>query len=78
MVTSVLSLRLDRKFAVPDFRAALVGQPLGLIAAHIALEFIAKKGIEEIAVADPIDREHHRLRVDAEHGDAFCPVRGRT
>src|SRR5262249_57156882 len=44
---------------------------LPILPAHIALEFVAKKGIQKIAVADPVDREHHPLRVDAKDGDAF-------
>ena len=66
-----VELGLDRQFAVPDFRASLVGQPLGLIAAQIALELIAQKRIEEVPISDPIDRKHHRLGVDAENGNAL-------
>ena len=65
-----IELRLDGKFAAPYLGAALIAQSLGLITAHIALEVVAEKRIDEIAIADPIDRKRHRLGIDAEHRNA--------
>src|SRR5262245_44758711 len=51
-----VELGFDGKFAAPDPGPALVRQTLGLIAAQIALKVIAKKGLDKIAVANPVNR----------------------
>ena len=61
---------LDRKLAAPDLDAAAVGQPLDVVAIEIALEVAAEHGLDQVAVADAVDRDVHRLGVDADHRDA--------
>ena len=60
----------DRKLPAPHAKAALVGQPLQFIAAQAALEVLADDGIEQVAVADPIDLDGHLRRVDADDRNA--------
>ena len=68
-----IELRLDRKLAAPDLGAALIAQSLRLIAAQVALKVVTEERVDQIAIADPVDRQGHRLGVDAEHRNAALP-----
>ena len=65
-----IELGLDGEFTAPYLGATLVGQALGLIAAQIALEVVAKKRVDEIAVANSINRKRDCFGIDAEHRNA--------
>src|SRR5262245_31057599 len=65
-----IELGLDVKFTAPNPGAPLVGQTLGLIAAQIALEIIAEESVDEIPIANAIDRKRHAFGIDAEHWNA--------
>ena len=61
---------LDRELAVPHLDAAAFGQSLDLVGVEVALEVAAEHRLDQIAVADAIDGDVHRLGVDADHRDA--------
>jgi len=63
-------LQLDGEFTAPNPGAVLVGQAIGLITAQIALEVVAKKRVDEIAVANSINGKRDCFGIDAEHRDA--------
>ena len=74
-----VELRLDRKLAAPDLDAALVAELLGLVADEVALEVAAEHGVDQIAVADAIDRRSPRRSVlTLSTGMPRWPVRGST
>src|SRR6188508_1535818 len=52
-----IELRLDRQLAAPHLGAALITQSLSLIAAQVALKVVTEERIDQIAVADPVDRQ---------------------
>ncbi len=61
---------LDRHLAFPDRRAALLAQPIEVIAVEVALEIASYHGLEQVAVADAVDLERHRAGIDADHRNA--------
>ncbi len=61
---------LDGELAVPHLDAAALGQPLDLVGVEVALEVAAEHGLDQIAVADPVDVDADRLGVDADQRDA--------
>ena len=65
-----VELLLDLELAFPHARPALAGDTLELIGTQIAMEIVADDGVEQIAVADPVDRDLYRSRVDADDWNA--------
>ena len=78
MVTSVLSVWLDRQLALPDLRAALVGEAVSVVAVEVALEIAAEHGVDQVAVADPVDRRPSPSVLTLTSGMPRWPVRGST
>src|SRR5262249_37785454 len=62
--------RVDLELALPHLEAVTLGQPPELVFVHLALEFAAQHGAEQVAVADAVDLDLHGLGVDADDGDA--------
>src|SRR5262249_5374094 len=62
-----VELGLDYKFTTPDFDAAFIAEPLGLVTAHVALKLISKKSFDEIAIADPVNGQRYSFSVDAQN-----------
>src|SRR4029077_8458302 len=65
-----IELGLDGEFTTPYPGAALAGQALGLRTAQIALEVVAEKRVDEIAVANTINGKRDCFGIDAEHRNA--------
>src|SRR5581483_1210750 len=61
---------LDGKLAAPHLDPAAVADALQLVAGQIALEVAPKHGVDQVAVADPVDFDGDRLGVDGDHRDA--------
>ena len=65
-----IELLLDLELALPHARTALAGDAFELIGTQVALEILADHGVEQIAIADPVDRDLHRVRIDADDRNA--------
>ena len=61
---------LDLHLALPHLRAALLGQPVDVVAVEVALEVAPDHGVDQVAVADAIDLDCDRRGVDADHRNA--------
>ena len=67
----LVQLLVDLKRAGPQSLARLVGDLLKIVGVEVALELAADHGIDQIAVADPVDCHRHRIGIDADQGDAL-------
>ena len=63
-------LLLDLELPAPHVRTALVRDALELVGSQVALEVLTDDRVEQVAVADPVDRDLDARRVDAHHRDA--------
>ena len=69
-----VELLLDDKLAAPYLGTALVGEAFGLVAAQIALEVVAKHGVDQVTIADAIDRERDRAGIHAQYRNAALAI----
>ena len=61
---------LDGELALPDADAAVLGEAFDVVAVEAALEVVAQHGVDQVAVADPVDFDRHRPGVDGDDRNA--------
>ena len=64
---------VDRHLAGPHLIALLLGDVVQAVAVEVPLEVAAEHGVDQIAVADAVDRDLDLVGVDADEGNALLP-----
>ena len=67
----LVELLLDLELAAPHLFALCLGDVLEVVFVEIALEFPAGHVVEQVAVADPIDGDLEKRRIDRDERDAL-------